>query len=113
MQYRGIIMHHSACSSINGKGYDYFITRSGDLIPAFGQTDPNYVHICVEGDYSDPQGAADAALKEQLFVLNKLVLRLLQAYSLERSDIYPHNRVCPGPHFPWSQLVISSEDRYH
>jgi hypothetical protein len=112
MQYFGIVVHHSVCPSINGKGYDFFITRKGIVIPAMLQTDPNYIHICLEGDFSrssDP----DAGQQEQLFLLNKLRLRLSQTFGFGQDELFPHTRDCPGEGFPWSKLVISLKDGYH
>ncbi|MDF2714248.1 MAG: hypothetical protein K0R28_1173, partial [Paenibacillus sp.] len=34
MRPTGITIHQSVCTSINGKGYDFYITRSGAIIPA-------------------------------------------------------------------------------
>ncbi len=113
MQYYGIVIHHSACSSINGKGYDYFIAKNGDIIPSFEQTDPLYIHLCLEGDFSGPSAARTTAEKEQLFLMNKLILRLAKTYGFQPDDIFPHSITCPGGSFPWTQLVISPEDRYH
>ncbi|MCS7462423.1 N-acetylmuramoyl-L-alanine amidase [Paenibacillus doosanensis] len=113
MQFYGVVIHHSACSSINGKGYDFFIARDGSIIPASEQTDPLYIHICLEGDYSEPRRAFTAQEKEQLFVLNKLILRLAEKHEFQSDDIFPHTISCPGGYFPWSQLVISPDDRYH
>lgn len=113
MQYYGIVIHHSACSSINGKGYDYFIAKNGDIIPSSEQTDPLYIHLCLEGDFSGPRAVRTPAEKEQLFLMNKLILRLAKTYGFQPDDIFPHSITCPGGDFPWAQLVISPEDRYH
>jgi len=113
VQYYGIIIHHSVCPSINGKGYDFFISRDGTIIPASEQTDPLYIHICVEGDFSEPRYSYTVKEKEQLFILNKLIIRLAEAWRFQPDDIFPHSISCPGAFFPWSQLVISPDDRYH
>ncbi|MGG2200557.1 N-acetylmuramoyl-L-alanine amidase [Paenibacillus validus] len=113
MVYYGIIIHHSACPAINGKGYDLFIARNGVIIPSSVQTDPLYIHICLEGDYTEPRSIRTPEEKEQWFVLNKLVLRLSETYGFGPKDLFPHSVSCPGAAFPWSQLVISPEDRYH
>ncbi|MCR8634418.1 N-acetylmuramoyl-L-alanine amidase [Paenibacillus radicis (ex Xue et al. 2023)] len=113
MQFFGIVIHHSICPSINGKGYDFFITRNGSIIPSSEQTDPLYIHICLEGDFSDHRHPFSLEEKEQFFLLNKLVLRLADTFKFQHDDIFPHTISCPGAFFPWSQLVISSEDRYH
>lgn len=112
MQYNGIVIHHSACSSINGKGYDFFITNGGDILPSSEQTDPQYIHICLEGDFSK-YSSLTSEKKEQLFLLTKMILYLSKTFHFEHDDIFPHTISCPGTHFPWSQLVILPEDRYH
>ncbi|MDF2964574.1 MAG: hypothetical protein K0S39_6309 [Paenibacillus sp.] len=113
MQFFGIVIHHSKCPSINGKGYDFFITRNGSIIPSSEQTDPLYIHICLEGDFSEIRHIYSVEEKEQFFLLNKLVLRLAETFRFQTDDIFPHTISCPGAFFPWSQLVISAEDRYH
>ncbi|CAG7611943.1 hypothetical protein PAESOLCIP111_01458 [Paenibacillus solanacearum] len=113
MPYYGVVVHHSACYAINGKGYDFFIAKSGAIIPSSEQTDPLYIHICLEGDFSQPRNEWTPMQKEQMFILNKLVLRLAHLNDFQPQDIFPHSNSCPGPIFPWSQLVISPEDRYH
>lgn len=113
MQFYGIVIHHSVCPAINGKGYDYFIAKNGAIIPSSEQTDPLYIHVCLEGDFSHSRTPFTPEEKEQLFVLNKLILRLSDTYRFQPEDIFPHTISCPGPIFPWSQLVISPEDRYH
>lgn len=113
MGYYGIVIHHSVCSSINGKGYDFFITKQGSIISSSDQTDPLYLHLCLEGDFSRPLEDYDPAEREQLFILGKLVLKLSQMFEIEQEDVFPHTHTCPGSLFPWSQLVISPDDRYH
>lgn len=93
MTFLGIIIHHSACSSINGKGYDYLIAKDGSVIPAQEKTDPEYLHICVEGDFSlESEEVADP---EQLFLLQKLILRLCQLYDIPLQAIRSHGDRCP------------------
>ncbi|WP_281886822.1 N-acetylmuramoyl-L-alanine amidase [Paenibacillus sp. YYML68] len=111
--YTGIILHHSACPSINGKGYDLFVTKNGVIIPSSAQTDPYYIHVCIEGDYSAPRVTLTAQEREQWFILAKLVHRLCQQYNLQPDQLRPHSDSCPGAGFDWAQLVISPEDRYH
>ncbi|ALS22728.1 MULTISPECIES: N-acetylmuramoyl-L-alanine amidase [Paenibacillus] len=113
MQFYGIIVHHSVCPAINGKGYDFFIAKSGAIIPSSEQTDPLYIHICLEGDFSVLPIEYNTEEKEQLFLLNKLIQKLSDSYKFHPADIFPHTNSCPGRFFPWSQLVISPEDRYH
>lgn len=114
MRYYGIVLHHSVCSSINGKGYDFYIAKNGTIIPSSEQTDPLYLHICLEGDFSSPEETAfTPEQKEQLFLLQKLIVRLARSFHFQPDELFPHSISCPGPHFPWVSLVISPEDRYH
>lgn len=113
MQYMGIVIHHSACSAINGKGFDFMIFSNGSIIPSQTPTDPDFIHICLEGDFSDPLYGQRPEAKEQLFLLQKLALRLSETLQIPQGEVYSHTDNCPGPHFPWSQLVISEKDRYH
>lgn len=113
MKAEGIIVHHSACAAINGKGYDYLILKNGSIIPASEPTDPNYVHICLEGDFSQPAAALAAETIEQMFLLVKLSLRLSTLLQFSMKDIHPHSGECPGSFFPWPMLVISDQYGYH
>ncbi len=113
MPYTGIVIHHSACPSINGKGFDFFVAKDGTIIPSEAQTDPDYIHVCLEGDYSALRTPLIPQQIEQLFVLKKLLQRLLLTFELNADDLYPHTMTCPGERFPWSELVISTKDRYH
>jgi len=113
LQVVGIVIHHSVCSAINGKGYDFYITRSGSILPAPYPTDTSYIHICLEGDFSDPHYAGKPEAREQLFLLLKLVVRLSERLQFKPEDLFPHDKECPGRAFPWSQLVISDKDGYH
>ncbi|MEI7024596.1 hypothetical protein [Paenibacillus sp. y28] len=113
MPVQGVILHQSVCPSINGKGFDFFVTQTGIVIPGAEQTDPGYVHICIEGDFDAPTDALSPALHEQLFLAHKLIQRLAAALEFSPSQVIPHSSTCPGRFFPWSMLVISDQDRYH
>ena len=113
MRPTGITIHQSVCTSINGKGYDFYITRSGAIIPASESTDPARIHICVEGDFSRPEETLSGLKEEQFFVLQKLVLRISETFGFDQGDLISHSDKCPGKHFPWSELVISPKDGYH
>ncbi|MDF2661985.1 MAG: hypothetical protein K0Q94_4776 [Paenibacillus sp.] len=113
MRPTGITIHQSVCSAINGKGYDFYITRRGTIIPASEATDPAMIHICVEGDFSRPEEAMSGLMEEQFFVLQKLVLRLAETFGFDPNHSLSHSDVCPGSFFPWSELVISPKDGYH
>lgn len=113
MKAVGIIVHHSVCTAINGRGYDYMILKNGMIIPAAEPTDSSFIHICLEGDYSDRMTALSPESKEQMFLFLKLVQRLSRLMHFALEDILPHSADCPGKFFPWSQLVISGKDGYH
>ncbi|RKN84626.1 hypothetical protein [Paenibacillus ginsengarvi] len=109
----GITIHQSYCSEINGKGYDFYITRNGDIVPSAESTDPERIHICVEGDFSRPEETASGYREEQFYIVRKLVLRLAETFGFEAGNLISHTDCCPGKHFPWSELVISPKDGYH
>lgn len=114
MHATGFVIHHSVCGSINGKGYDFFVTREGIVIPAAEPTEPGgRLHICLEGDFSHRSGAEHKAAEEQLFVAAKLIARLAAASGVSANEVYPHGDECPGGRFPWAKLVLSLTDRYH
>jgi hypothetical protein len=113
MQVKGIVIHHSSCPSINGKGYDFFITKNGTIIPALEPTEAQYIHICLEGDFSKSINSFSLELREMMFILSKLVIRLATVNGFHPENIVPHSESCPAAYFPWSQLVISPKDEYH
>lgn len=109
-----IVVHHSACSAINGKGYDFYITRRGAIVPASEPTeDGGRLHVCLEGNFDQGKDALDIAAEEQLFIAARLMDKLGKMSGHTIVPILPHNEVCPGPAFPWDKLVISLSDRYH
>lgn len=113
MKVTGIVIHHSACPSINGRGYDFFVTKSGVVVPSFAPTEPGRIHLCVEGDYAGSRGAEIPDAEEQWFVAAKWIDGLCRTHGLAASDLVPHSPSCPGSRFPWSKLVISIPDGYH
>ncbi|TNJ67406.1 N-acetylmuramoyl-L-alanine amidase [Paenibacillus hemerocallicola] len=113
MRPTGITIHQSVCTAINGKGYDFYITRDGTIIPASESTDPTRIHICVEGDFSRPEETVSGLMEEQFFILQKLVQRISETFGFQPVDLISHTDKCPGKHFPWSELVISPKDGYH
>ncbi|MCR8642337.1 N-acetylmuramoyl-L-alanine amidase [Paenibacillus sp. N1-5-1-14] len=112
MQCLGIIIHHSACPSINGKGYDYMVLTNGVIVSLPEPADSQYVHLCIEGDFSTKQERTTEQ-REQVFMAHKLLLRLLSIFQITEERVFSHCSTCPGGYFPWSQLVISSKDGYH
>ncbi|WP_410514765.1 N-acetylmuramoyl-L-alanine amidase [Paenibacillus sp. BR2-3] len=114
MLYKGFIMHHSHCSSINGKGFDFWVEPGGQVYAAPMLTDPDYIHICLEGDFSHRDAAAsESGRKEQLFAAGKLILELAARFEISPLIIEPHSISCPGTFFPWNDLVIYPSDGYH
>jgi hypothetical protein len=114
MKVTEIVIHHSACTAINGKGYDFYISRAGAVVPASEPTEGGgRLHICLEGDFGQIQEAGDRAVEEQLFIAARLVVKLGETAEQAVIPILPHNSDCPGPAFPWDKLVISLPDRYH
>lgn len=114
MEYRGFVIHDSQCPSINGKGYDYFIMLNGDIISAAQKADPMFIHICIEGSFSQPlSNPMPAALETQFFNLYKLIARLGKKHRLTADQVYMHHMHCPEEFFPWHKLVILPQDGYH
>ncbi|KIL38199.1 hypothetical protein SD70_27915 [Gordoniibacillus kamchatkensis] len=113
MPYAGVVFHHSVCPSINGKGYDFYVTTGGAVIPGFEPTSPDYIHVCVEGDFAAMPAPLPAERREQLFVVQKLLQALSERHGFAPADWQAHNDTCPGWRFPWGELVISHQDGYH
>ncbi|MCI3920245.1 hypothetical protein MO973_08365 [Paenibacillus sp. TRM 82003] len=114
MKITGIIVHQSACASINGKGYDFYITKTGNVIPASEPTDEaGFLHVCLEGDFSASDGLDTADGEEQFFVAAKLIAELASTFGFTDKDLRPHHDGCPGGRFPWRKLVLSISDGYH
>lgn len=114
MNYKGFILHQSRCTSINGKGFDFWVGVDGAIYAAPLLTDPEYIHICLEGDFSCEDGIPPlSGRKEQLFATGKLILELVERYQISPLIIEPHNNYCPGAFFPWNELVIYPSDGYH
>lgn len=114
MKYKGFILHHSQCPSINGKGFDFWIGESGNIYAAPLLTDPDNIHICLEGNYGEEETLPDQQLRrEQLFAAGKLILELSARYRISPLLVEPHDNSCPGAFFPWNELVIYPSDGYH
>jgi hypothetical protein len=104
-EYVGIVLHHSACPDINRSGYDFYIRKDGTVMPSQDFLDDEYIHVCVEGDFNE--SIEDYALvREQMFVLVKLILRLSSAFSIDPEKLIAHGDACPGVEFPWHELKI-------
>ena len=112
MSYNGIVIHHSACPSINGKGFDFYITKDCLIIPGKERTSPNFIHVCLEGDFSRA-APMDDRTREQLFTACKLIARLCAVHGIEPEALHAHTDGCPGGDFPWGELVISMKNGYH
>lgn len=114
MSYKGFILHHSRCTSINGKGFDFWVGEDGVIYAAPLLTDPEYIHICLEGDFGRVDSASPlSGRRKQLFASGKLILDLVDRYQISPLIIEPHNNCCPGAYFPWNELVIYPSDGYH
>lgn len=114
MNYEGFILHHSRCPSINGKGFDFWVSVDGAIYAAPLLTDPDHIHICLEGDFSVASSVSPLpGRKEQLFAAGKLILELANRYQISPLIIEPHNNYCPGAFFPWNELVIYPSGGYH
>ncbi|MCL6602435.1 MAG: N-acetylmuramoyl-L-alanine amidase [Paenibacillus sp.] len=114
MQYKGFILHHSHCTSINGKGFDFWVDPEGRIFAAPLLTDPDYIHICLEGNFTfSTVKGLDTNRENQLFTAGKLILELSARYQISPLIIEPHNDSCPGAFFPWNDLVIYPSDGYH
>ncbi|BCG59962.1 peptidoglycan recognition protein family protein [Paenibacillus sp. URB8-2] len=114
MPYKGFIIHTSVCPSINGKGFDFWIDASGTVHAAPLLTDPDYIHLCLEGDFGLPSAtSAPAESKQQIFGACKLILDLAALYRITPLIVKPHNDFCPGSYFPWNELVLYPGDGYH
>lgn len=116
MKVTGIVIHHSSCSSINGKGYDFFVTKAGIVVPGVEPADPGgNIHICIEGNFAERKREAplSAEAEEQLFIAAKLIDKLAESFHLGPDLLRPHHEGCPGLGFPWLKLVISASDGYH
>lgn len=113
MPYEGFMIHHSACSSMNGKGFDFWIRTDATVIVSPVLTDPDYIHICLEGYFNQAYELMPARAKHQLFVASKLIMELSRLYEISPLYLHPHSQICPGSHFPWNELVIYPADGYH
>ncbi|ASS75073.1 hypothetical protein CIG75_08830 [Tumebacillus algifaecis] len=67
--------------------------------------DDDHVHVCVEGDFSAPLENSEL-VREQIFVLVKLVIRLASAFKFDPEKMMAHGDLCPGVEFPWHELKI-------
>ncbi|MEC0166841.1 N-acetylmuramoyl-L-alanine amidase [Paenibacillus graminis] len=114
MEYKGFILHHSRCPSINGKGFDFWVGPDGSIYAAPLLTDPEYIHVCLEGNYGEEYTLPPLSEREnQLFAAGKLILELAARYQIDPLVVEPHTKTCPGAFFPWNELVIYPADGYH
>ncbi|MBT2290812.1 N-acetylmuramoyl-L-alanine amidase [Paenibacillus albidus] len=114
MRYKGFILHHSRCPSINGKGFDFWVGEGGTVYAAPMLTDPDYIHICLEGDFGSKDTIpSQKERKDQLFEAGKLILELATRFQISPLLIETHGNSCPGAFFPWNELVIYPSDGYH
>ncbi|OKP71833.1 MULTISPECIES: N-acetylmuramoyl-L-alanine amidase [unclassified Paenibacillus] len=114
MEYKGFILHHSRCPSINGKGFDFWVGADGSIYAAPLLTDPEYVHVCLEGNFGEEDTLPPVSERGvQLFAASKLILELASRYQMDPLVVETHTKTCPGAFFPWNELVIYPADGYH
>ncbi|OMF96301.1 N-acetylmuramoyl-L-alanine amidase [Paenibacillus sp. FSL R7-0337] len=114
MEYKGFILHHSRCPSINGKGFDFWVGLNGSVYAAPLLTDPEHIHICLEGNYGEAKQLPQLPERQQqLFAAGKLILELSGRYEISPLTVESHSETCPGAFFPWNDLVIYASDGYH
>ncbi|PWK14435.1 peptidoglycan recognition protein family protein [Tumebacillus permanentifrigoris] len=108
MKFSGIVLHDSGCPNVRSKaGYDFFVGRDGLVTPSNDFTDDDHLHVCVEGDFDDPIPAEEYLLvREQMFTLVKLVLRLASLFEFDPQSMSAHGDTCPGEEFPWHDLKV-------
>lgn len=100
MDYKGFILHHSRCPSINGKGFDFWVGLGGNIYAAPLLTDPEHIHICLEGNYGEADEIPPLSERqEQLFAAGKLILELARRYHISPLVVEPHSPGCPGAFF--------------
>ncbi|MFD2879297.1 hypothetical protein ACFTAO_30235 [Paenibacillus rhizoplanae] len=71
MDYKGFILHHSRCPSINGKGFDFWVGLNGSVYAAPLLTDPEHIHICLEGNYGEAEQLPGLPERQQQLFLRR------------------------------------------
>jgi len=105
MGISGIVLHDSVCPDLKRLGYDFFVCRDGTVLPSQKMRDDDHLHVYVEGDFSQPI-ENEPLVREQIFVLVKLVLRLASLFEFDPQQMMAHGDHCPGEQFPWHELKI-------
>lgn len=105
MGINGVVLHDTACSEINGAGYDFYVCQDGTVRTSNTFRNDDHIHICVEGDFSQ-QIVNLGLVREQMFVLVKLMLRLASAFQFDPEKLMAHGDDCPGEQFPWYELKV-------
>ncbi|MBL0387636.1 hypothetical protein JJB07_13430 [Tumebacillus sp. ITR2] len=107
MKFSGIVLHDSSCPTLRKSGYDFFVSRDGLVTPSNDFTDDDYLHVCVEGDFSRPiQTGEYPKVREQMFCLVKLAIRLASLFEFDPQAMIAHGDTCPGEEFPWMDLKV-------
>jgi hypothetical protein len=101
----GIVLHDSACPEIKKAGCDFFLRKDGTVLPSNDFLDDDHIHVCIEGDFSEPV-ENQPLVREQMFVLVKLVLKLSSTFEFDPQQLIAHGDTCPGEEFPWHELKI-------
>jgi hypothetical protein len=105
MAISGVILHDSACPEMRISGYDFYLRKDGTVVPSNDFRDDEYLHVCIEGDFSAPLENT-SVVREQMFCLVKLVLRLASLFDFDPQQIIAHGDTCPGEEFPWHELKV-------
>lgn len=104
-EFAGVVLHDSACPARTRAGFDFYVCKDGTVVTSQDFLDDEHIHVCVEGDFSVPV-TNTGLVREQMFVLVKLVLRLASAFKFDPERLIAHGDQCPGEEFPWHELKI-------
>lgn len=115
MNFEGFVIHHTACTERDHQeeDWDFVILRDGSVKAAPSLRHPEYIHICLEGDFNLEYSLMDFYQKRQLFQASKIIIELSRRYEISPLYLFPHHDTCPGINFPWNALVIYPAGGYH
>lgn len=114
MTLDGFVIHNTACDKgANKEKWDFTIHRDGSISASPVLQDPEFIHICLEGNFNRDYEAMNNEQKIQLFAASKIISELSNRYSISPLFLFPHSETCPGAHFPWNMLVIYPAGGYH
>lgn len=113
MGFEGFVIHHTACSKEGEEKWDFTVCKDSSVKASSMLKHPEYIHICLEGDFNREYDILTPGQKEQLFTASKIIVEMSRLYSISPLFLFPHADSCPGIHFPWNALVIYPVDGYH